>query len=467
MFTLILSASAAEVFTYIGYVIVAVLALVFMIVIHETGHYLAGKLLGFKVDEFGIGFGPPIFKRTNKKTGEIFSIRPIPLGGFCNFHGEDEESENGKDADDKKKTESDKNPIFDDFDVKEDGTAAISTDKKGILDGVQNKDLGFNDHPAWKRLIVLFSGAFFNFLSAILIITIYFTAYGQILPQIRDISQTVGFEQVFEVGDIILSVDGKQVNIMEENDVSSAFSRAKDDAKFRVLRDGKVVTINAKRGLYQPFKEGDYITHIDGEKLAIAIPYTSLDSSPLIESKTNVKVHVVQFAQDGTTVISEHDSVIMKGINSDDADGWYSRGFGVTYSLVREKLDFFRAFGRAFGFCFFIVFKILASLGALITGKIGIESAGGTITVVKTIAEVSALGFDSFMYVVAIISANLAVMNLLPIPALDGSRMVFTLIEMIFRKPVPRKIEGVIHAVGLIILLLLVVFLDIFHLVSG
>lgn len=95
----------------------------------------------------------------------------------------------------------------------------------------------------------------------------------------------------------------------------------------------------------------------------------------------------------------------------------------------------------------------------------GLEAAGGTITVITTIAEVSASGFGAFLYVMAVISANLAVMNLLPIPALDGSRMVFTLIEMIFRKPVPRKVEAVIHAVGLVLLILLAVFLDIFHLV--
>ena len=82
-------------------------------------------------------------------------------------------------------------------------------------------------------------------------------------------------------------------------------------------------------------------------------------------------------------------------------------------------------------------------------------------------AKVSSLGFDSFLYVVAIISANLAVMNLLPFPALDGSRMFFTLIEMIFRKPVPRKIEGIIHTVGLVLLIVLAVFFDIFHLVKG
>lgn len=82
-------------------------------------------------------------------------------------------------------------------------------------------------------------------------------------------------------------------------------------------------------------------------------------------------------------------------------------------------------------------------------------------------AQITSLGFDSFLYVVAIISANLAVMNLLPFPALDGSRMLFTLIEMIFRKPVPRKIEGIIHTVGLVLLIVLAVFLDIFHLVKG
>ena len=95
-----LAATAGEVFTYIGYVIVALLALMVMIVVHELGHYTAGKLLGFKIDEFAIGFGPAIFKRKNKKTGEMFSIRPFPIGGFCSFHGEDEEGalldENGE-----------------------------------------------------------------------------------------------------------------------------------------------------------------------------------------------------------------------------------------------------------------------------------------------------------------------------------------------------------------------------------
>ena len=113
------------------------------------------------------------------------------------------------------------------------------------------------------------------------------------------------------------------------------------------------------------------------------------------------------------------------------------------------------------------MFKILASLGGLITGKIALSTAGGTITVVKTIAESTMMSFSNFLYIIAIISANLAVMNLLPIPALDGARMVFTVIEWIRGKPLNRKVEGILHTVGLILLLLLTVFLVIFHLVSS
>ena len=271
----------------------------------------------------------------------------------------------------------------------------------------------FNDQPAWKRLIVLFSGAFFNFLSSIFIITIFFTAYGQILPVIANTYDFIEQEQYFEEGDVILSVDGKQVNIMTQDDVTSIFKNIGDTATFKILRDGEIIEITASRGEYR---------------------YQATEKD---ENGNEFEVDEIR------------------------------TGYAISYGLKQQKLNFFLAFSRAFGFAFFIVFKILASLGALITGKIGIESAGGTITVVKTIADMSSQGFGPFMYTIAVISANLAVMNLLPVPALDGSRMLFTAIEMIFRKPVPRKVEGVIHTVGLILMLVLVVFLDIFHLVNG
>lgn len=403
------SATAGEVFTYIGYILLALVALMFMIVVHESGHYLAGKLLGFRIDEFGIGFGPPIIKKRNKKTGELFTVRPFPLGGFCAFHGEDEDENDIKEADKNlpyrrlKKGETD-------IVASQDGTAALPlAGSEPAPAAVKGADDGaFNRQKPWKRLIVLFSGALFNFLSAIFIITIYFTAYGQILPVVTDVYAVNGVENVFRPGDAILAKDGMQVNIMTGDDVTSAFEGVKTGTKFKILRDGETMTVTVT--------VGDYVL--------------------------------------GDKYLEEGESAERKGV-------------GVVYGVQNVKLGFFRSFGRSFGFSFFIVFKILASLGALLTGQIGLEAAGGTITVITTIAEFSSTGIGSFLYVVAIISANLAVMNLLPIPSLDGSRMVFTLIEMIFRKPVPRKIEAAIHVVGLVLILVLAVFLDVFHLVRG
>lgn len=432
----ILSATVGEVFAYIGYVLLALLALMAMIVVHELGHYTAGKLLGFKIDEFAIGFGPKIFKRKNKKTGELFSIRPFPIGGFCAFHGEDADGalldENGNQV----------------------------KDANGNI--IKDPD-AFNNQKPWKRLIVLFSGAFMNFLSAILIITIYFSAYGQPLPYVVGTYDVPSYQNVFEQGDVLLSVNGKQINLMAQEDLDNVFKKVGDNAEFRVLRNGKRIKITASKFFYDPFEDGDYIYAVDGKKLDTPVAYA--DYLATVESTDAFIVTVVRYDEKGE-ICEQSTMKVQKGENPEDANGFYSYGFGITRTIARAKLPFFLAFGRAWSFCFFIVFKILASLGALITGKMGIEGAGGTITTIITMAKVSALGFDSFMYVVAIISANLAVMNLLPFPALDGSRLLFTLIEMIFKKPVPRKVEAVIHTVGLVLLLVLAVFLDVFHLVK-
>ena len=433
----ILSATVGEVFAYIGYVLLALLALMVMIVVHELGHYTAGKLLGFKIDEFAIGFGPKIFKKKNKKTGELFSIRPFPIGGFCAFHGEDADG-----------------ALLD-----EDGNQI--KDANGNI--VKDPD-AFNNQKPWKRLIVLFSGAFMNFLSAILIITTYFTAYGQPLPYVVGTYDVPSYENVFMEGDAILSVNGKQINLMTTEDLDKAFSNVGDNARFYVLRGGKRIKINASKFYYNPFADGDFICAVNGDKLETPVPYEEYLAT--CDSTDAILFTVVRYDENGN-ICEQSTMKVQKGANPEDADGFYSYGFGITRTIARAKLPFFLAFGRAWSFCFFIVFKILASLGALITGKMGIEGAGGTITTIITMAKVSALGFDSFLYVVAIISANLAVMNLLPFPALDGSRMLFTLIEWIFKKPVPRKIEAIIHTVGLVLLIVLAVFLDVFHLVKG
>lgn len=114
----------SDVMKTIGSVLLAILILLAMITVHEFGHYIAGKIFKFKINEFAIGFGPALYKRT-KKNGEVFSVRALPLGGYCAFEGEDEENSH-PDA--------------------------------------------FNNKKPWQRIIVLFAGAFMNYLLALLLI---------------------------------------------------------------------------------------------------------------------------------------------------------------------------------------------------------------------------------------------------------------------------------------------------------
>jgi regulator of sigma E protease len=363
-----LSASFAEVMSTIWYFVVALLFLLLMVVIHELGHYVAGKKLGFKITEFGIGFGPPIYKRVSKKTGEIFTIRPIPLGGFCNFEGEDEDNDS---------------------------------------------PTAFNKHAPWKRLVVLFSGAFMNFISALIMITLFFTFYGQLLPGVYSLyedSYAYQNNQLME-GDIILRVDGKQMNVMDASDVSNLIKNTGDSAEFTLLRDGKIIKTRANKSNYTPKDEnGDYIYDENGQ------------------------------------IVTNY-------------------GYGFVSSIGPVKLNFFLALSRSFSFGFFVVFKILASLAGLITGSIGISAAGGPLTVINIMADATRTGFAMIAYIVLIISANLAVMNLLPLPALDGSRMLFVIIEWIRGKPINPRIEGIIHFIGFLLLIGFALFADLNQLI--
>ena len=184
-----------EVLTTILYIFVAVLVLLFMITIHELGHYLAGKALGFKINQFSIGFGPALFKRTSKKTGEKFAIRIIPLGGFCEFEGEDEAGNESPQA--------------------------------------------FNNQKPWKRIIVLLSGAVTNFIVSIFIVILVFVFAGMYFPSVaKNYSQSsvdldgnpVPMEYFIKVensrlkeGDVILAIGGNFLYL--NGDLSAQLSK--------------------------------------------------------------------------------------------------------------------------------------------------------------------------------------------------------------------------------------------------
>ena len=171
--------SVSSVLSVVGSVVLAILILLIMITVHEFGHYLAGKALKFKINEFAIGFGPKLFKRKSKKTGELFSVRLLPLGGFCAFDGED--GANGEE---------------------------------------ENKD-SFTAKAPWKRIIVLLAGPLMNYVLALLLIIASMFAFGQQVFKVGSVDTGAENAAVYEghsleANDLILEVNGKRVYLITD-----------------------------------------------------------------------------------------------------------------------------------------------------------------------------------------------------------------------------------------------------------
>ncbi len=366
--------SAASVFRTIGSIALALLILLVMITVHEFGHYLAGKALKFKINEFAIGFGPRLFKRTSKKTGEVFSVRALPLGGFCGFEGEDNGEESSPDS--------------------------------------------FNSKKPWQRIIVLVAGPLFNYIFALLLIIISLFSFGQTVFKVGSVApyQGADAEQYAEFSlkedDCILKIDGK--NIFLVTDVMGALNGKKsgDMVDFRVFRGGEEQDVKIKLRADCDFKNTEQA-------------YDAFDALGILKSE----------------------------------EGLYYM------SAVNYRFGFFTTLGHSFTYSFRIAGTIFKVLGELLTGNLSLSAVGGPVTTIKLTSQIATQSAQSFFQIAAYIGVNLAVFNLLPIPALDGSKVIFCLIEWIFRKPVPRKVEAIIHGVGFVAILGFAVLVDLLQFV--
>ncbi len=350
----------------LGRILLAFVILMFMIMIHELGHFTAGKILKFKINEFAIGMGPKLFKKTTKDGG-CFSLRAIPLGGYCAFEGED--------------LENSLNPA------------------------------AFNNQKAWKRIIVLISGAAFNFISAILISMIAFSCFS----------------------DTVLSVQ-------------KPFADSPNYAAF---------------GTQEGFCEGDILYSINGHKL-----YLIQDISTYIEKADNT-IPVIVLRKDANGEFKKVNLTVHKGKYTYEYKDEFNQtltatktGLGIQNAYVAHKYTFGQAIGRSVPYCFRAGSYILETLGGIFTGKVDIRDMGGPFTTIDITTKVISTGIANTLFLIVLISVNLAVFNLLPLPALDGSRVVFCLIELIFKKPVNRKVEAIVHTVGLVVLFALMLILD-------
>ena len=457
--------AVASAFKTAGYVLLAILILMIMITVHELGHYLVGKAFKFKINEFAIGMGPAIFKRA-MKSGEIFSIRLFPFGGFCAFDGEDQDGDDPN---------------------------------------------AFNNKKPWQRILVLVAGATMNYLLALLIIIISMSAYGQSTLGMQygrhdeaiygtSIEEQIPADKSINDGEYIVSLtrNGKKSNIYMTVDLISSLNHAKkgDVVTAELISGGKTV----KRDIVlRADVECKNLTEVTKAYDALGIGYAmqleANGSSPFIKGDFLIKIGAPDVEYKNATFVYTPDDVAY--VLKDKAVGdtvWFwttrdtkyvytfgsswsacektgegvmnylgiketARNYYVTATYVRH--GFFKTIGHSFGYSFKIGGTVFRTLGQLLTGKLGLNAVGGTITTIKTTSEVISYGFRYALEIMAFIGVNLAAFNLLPIPALDGARVVFCVIEWIRKKPVSRKVEGIIHAVGLIVILGFAILVDI------
>ena len=397
----------------VGSIALAVGILLAMVTVHEFGHYIVGKLLNFKITEFSVGFGPAIFKKRSKKSGELFALRVVPLGGYCAFDGEDEyDEEQEKEAEAEQEEE--------------------QKEQKEQEEYPEPKGERFNDQAPWKRILVLVAGATMNYLLALLLLVIMFAGIGRPVYKVVKYEPTAEssqgaittYNEGLKTGDLLLKINGK--TIYQITDCLDELNGKKQ---------GETVTLLVNR---------------DGEEQEIKIN--------LYET-----AHVQNLSDNASLFYSLGIAYREEVVNENGEKEIKTTRGGAIYAEAYET-GFFPSIGHSFVYSFKIGGTVLRSLGELLTGKLGINAMGGPVTTISMTAQAASSGLMSFLNIAAFIGVNLAVFNLLPVPALDGCKVIFCLIEWIRKKPVNRKVETIIHFVGIIFLLGFAVLVDLLQL---
>lgn len=329
-------------------IVLAIILFGFIVFFHELGHFLLAKKNRIDVEEFAVGMGPVLFKKIYK--GTCYSIRLLPIGGFCAM-GEDDEATDSPNS--------------------------------------------FNNKSVWARISVIVAGPIFNFILAWIFAVILVLMVGYDQPVIGAVEEGYpAAEAGLEAGDRVVAIGDKKIHIYREISVYLQF-HPDEDLVLTYERDGEEHTVTLAPQMDE---------NLGYERIGIG-------------SIGNTKAGLLS---------------------------------ALTYGTYEVK---------------YWIEVTLESLRMLVTGQLGIDQLSGPVGIVDVVDETyqQSRSYGVFvvvaqmLYLAILLSANLGVMNLLPLPALDGGRLVFLFVEAVRRKRVPPEKEGYVHFAGIVLLMLLMV----------
>jgi len=407
-----------------------IISLGILVFIHEFGHFILAKFVGIRVERFSLGFPPRMF---GKKYGDTdYCISWVPLGGYVKMSGMIDES---MDA-----------------------------------DSIKGEPWEFMSKPVWQRFLVIFAGPLMNLVLAVLLFAgvTYISglkeSLGVVIGEMS--SEYIVNQTGLQNGDIILTINGQPVKTWGDVD---ALRTVKENIKITFERNSEVKTTtfsallidSLNRSLpsvvgslnqdYPAMKAGmqvgDKIVAINGRNIKTwheltDVIHSSPDSVLFIEWIRGQE----KFA---ATITPQKEKIQGKEIGL----------IGITYAVRDKQLGFFASIAHGFSYCIQITQMTYYYVKLVFKGEQSFKDAfGGPIMIAKLAKDSAREGESNFIAFIAFLSLNLGLLNLLPIPVLDGGHIVFLLIEGIIRRPLPTKAKLIIQQVGMVILIAFMLF---------
>ena len=417
--------------TKVAPIAIAILFFGLIILIHEFGHFIFAKLFGVKVNEFAIGMGPTILKKQGKETK--YALRLFPIGGFVAMEGESESSDDER---------------------------------------------AYCNQKIWKRMIIISAGAVFNLILGF-IVCIFLVSGDELVgtTEILQFYEGSVSSQKLQEGDEIIEIDGKRV--FSDYDISFLMQRnGTGSYDFVVKRDGEKIELNDVPFGKRTSGNFSYAPDCTVSSVSDKLKDAGIEDGDVITSLNGVAVatgdELMAQIQADTDFI--YDLTVKRGDKELSFSGVeFSTVTFFDFVILGEEKNVFNVTKTAFTYSLSMGRMVYLSLFDLIRGQYGLnELAGpiGTVSVITDIAETSVVTADwtSLFMIMAMITINIGLFNLLPVPALDGGHLFFMFIELIVRKPIPQKYVSWIHAAGLVILLIfmaVISFSDIYKWISG